>query len=436
MGLYSKEFVSIDGSKFKAVNAKDRNFTLAKLDDRIRWIEENIAKYLSVLEQNDKEEVDDCVFTKEEIEKKIQELKDRKELYDSYLQEMTTTGKTQKSLTDSESKLMKFNGKFDVGYNVQTAVDSGKHLIADFIVTDHPTDSGLLCEVAEGARELLGVETIEAVADKGYRKPEDLQECLERGIVPNVYLPDNKDNYTFELEYESAEITEEIKKSKKPDDIKKCLSAGIIPAVYENTNLTLEVIKKTEKEKVGEDRQEDVELLDNKETLLQEGYYVREKDIVTCPMGFLLRKKCTNRGKDRYLNKMACSECKHKCTKSKYQTVDFKPGQYKVKSRGWTGNVSTEVNTIKKRNVKPKTKQIQKKKMVVIMRFVPDWEKLKQRKCLSEHPFGTIKRWLDGSYLLLKGKEKVTGELSLSFLVYNLKRAINELGVQKILGKI
>lgn len=74
--------------------------------------------------------------------------------------------------------------------------------------------------------------------------------------------------------------------------------------------------------------------------------------------------------------------------------------------------------------------------MVVIMRFVPDWEKLKQRKCLSEHSFGTVKRWLDSSYLLLKGKEKITGELSMSFLVYNLKRAINEMGVQKILGKI
>lgn len=229
---------------------------------------------------------------------------------------------------------MKFNGKFDVGYNVQTAVDSEKHLIADFKVTDHPSDFGLLYEVAEGARELLGVKTIEAVADKEYRKPDDLQECLEKGIVLNVYLPDNKANHTFELDYEAAEIAEEIKKSKKPDDIKKCLSAGIIPAIYDNTNLTLEVIEKTEKEKMEEDRQEDARLLDNKETLLQAGYFVREKDTVTCPMGSILRKKCTNRGNDRYYNKMACSECKDKCTKGKYQTVDFKPGQHKVKSKG------------------------------------------------------------------------------------------------------
>lgn len=106
-------------------------------------------------------------------------MKDRKEQYNSYLQEMTAYGETQKSLTDPEARLMRFNSKFDVGYNVQTAVDSGKHLIADFKVTDHPTDSGLLCEVSEGARELLGLETIEVVADKGYRKPEDLQECLK-----------------------------------------------------------------------------------------------------------------------------------------------------------------------------------------------------------------------------------------------------------------
>lgn len=438
MGLYSKDMVSIDGSKFKAVNAKDRNFTLAKLDDRIKWIDENISEYLSALENNDKEEVDDTVLSTEEIEKKIKELMDRKELYNSYLQEMVSTGDTQKSLTDPEARLMKFNGKFDVGYNVQTAVDSGKHLIADFVVTDNPTDSGLLCEVAEGTRELLGVETIEAVADKGYRKPEDLQECLEKGIIPNVYLPDDKYDYTFELGYEAAVITEEIRKSEKPDDIKKCLSAGVIPAIYDNINLTLEVVEKIERERIEVEGQSIVELPDNIETLLQAGYFVRdkEKDFVTCPMGFILRKKCTNRGNDRYYNKIACSECKNKCTKSKYQTVDFKPGQNTVKSKVWAGKISTETDNSPQIVIKPKLRQISNKKTLVNMRFIPDGTKLKQRKCLSEHPFGTVKRWHDGSYLLLKGKEKVTGELSLSFLVYNLKRAINELGIQKILSTI
>lgn len=438
MGLYSKDLVSIDGSKFKAVNSKDRNFTLAKLDDRIRWIDENITEYLSVLENNDKKEVDDSFFSKEEIEKKIQELKDRKDLYNSYLQEMVKTGETQKSLTDPEAKLMKFNGKFDVGYNIQTAVDSGKHLIADFQVTNHPTDSGLLCEVAEGARELLGVETIEVVADKGYRKTEDLQECLERGIIPNVYLPENKDNYTFEIDYKAIEITDEILKSKKPENIKKCFAAGIIPDIYGDINLTLEVVEKTEKCKMEEDEQKAAEIIDNIETLLQAGYFVRdkEKDTVTCPMGFILRKKCMNRGNDRYENRMACSECKNKCTKSKHQTVDFKPRQNKVKSKIWIGKVTTEIGNLPPKDIKPKTKQILKKKKVVIIKFKPDGEKLKQRKSLSEHPFGTVKRWHDGSYLLLKGKDKVTCELSLSFLVYNLKRAINELGVQQILAKI
>ena len=438
MGLYAKDMVSIDGSKFKAVNSKDRNFTLGKLDDRIKWIDENISEYLSALEKNDKEEVDDAVFSKEQIEKKIQELKDRRELYNSYLKEMIAAGETQKSLTDPEARLMKFNGKFDVGYNVQTAVDSGKHLIADFVVTNHPMDSGLLCKVAESTRELLGVETIEAVADKGYRKPEDLQKCLEKGIVPNVYLPDDKYNYTFEMDYEASEITEEIKNSKKPEDIKKCLSAGIIPIVYDNINLTLEVVEKTVKEKPEEAGQNVAELPDNVEILLQAGYFVRdkEKDTVTCPMGFILRKISMNRGNDRYYNKMACAECKNKCTKSKFQTVDFKPGQYKVKSRSRIKKVIPEVDNTTKENAEPKEKQRTKKKTVVIMRFVPDGNKLKQRKCLSEHPFGTVKRWHDGSYLLLKGKKKATCELALSFLVYNLKRAINELGVQGILGKI
>lgn len=443
MGLYNKELVSIDGSKFKAVNSKDRNFTLSKLDDRIKWIDENITEYLSVLESNDKREVDDCSYTKEEIEKKIKELKDRKDLYNSYLNELVTTGEKQKSLTDPESKLMKFNGKFDVGYNIQTAVDSGKHLIADFQVTNNPTDYGLLCEVAEGTRELFGVETIEVVADKGYRKPDDLQECLEKGIIPNVYPLENEESYTFEIDYKATEITDEIINSKKPEDIKSCFKAGIVPAVYKDISLTLEVVEKTEKCKTEEDEQKAIDTIDNIETLLQAGYFVRnhEENTVTCPMGSILRHKCMNRGNDRYENRMACSKCKNKCTKSKYKTIDFKPGQYKVKSKVWVGTEIGKLSTIESSNlstedIKPKTKQIIKKKKVVIIKFKPDKGKLKQRKSLSEHPFGTVKRWHDASYLLLKGKEKVTSELSLSFLVYNLKRAINVLGVQQILANI
>ena len=434
LDLYTKELISIDGSKFKAVNAKDRNYTFLKLDNRIIKIDEHISEYLSDLEANDKGEAEDPAFSKEEIEKKIQRLKDRKEIYNSYLKEMLENGETQKSLTDPEARLMRFNGKFDVGYNVQTAVDSGKHLIADFEVTDHPTDYGLLCEVAEGARELLGVETIEVVSDKGYRKPEDLQECLEKGIIPNVYPPDSTNVHTFELDYTAAEITEEIRNSTKPEDIKKCMSAGIIPAIYDNIDLTVKVVKKTVRERIEKEGLKDIEPLENIEDLLKAGYFVRdnEKGTVTCPMGSILRKKCTSRGYDRYYNKMACSKCKNKCTKSKYHTVDFKPGQYKVKSKVWKGTVSPKTD----KDIYPQFMQISKKKIVVIMKFVPNGKKLKQRKCLSEHPFGTVKRWHDGLYLLLKGKEKVTSELSLSFLVYNLKRAINELGVKEILDRI
>jgi len=438
LDLYSKDLISIDGSKFKAVNAKDRNFTFSKLDDRIRRIDEHISEYLSALEDNDKEETEDSVFSKEEIEKKIQKLKDRKEIYDSYLKEMLENSETQKSLTDPEARLMKFNGKFDVGYNVQTAVDSGKKLIADFVLTNQPNDSGLLFEVAEDTRKLLGMETIETVADKGYRKPEDLQECLEKGIIPNVYPPDGANGHTFELDYKATVISDEIRNSTKPDDIKKCLSAGIIPTIYDNTNMTLEVLEKKAKEKPEEVKQDAIEIPENIDALLQAGYFVRdmEKNFVTCPMGYILRKRTVNRGNDRYCNMLACSKCENKCTKSKYKTIDFKPGQYMIKSKVWEGKVSTRTNSLTIKDDEPKNKGKFIKKTVVIITFVPDAEKLKQRKSLSEHPFGTVKRWHDSSYLLLKGKEKTASEISLSFLVYNLKRAINELGVKEILARI
>ena len=72
----------------------------------------------------------------------------------------------------------------------------------------------------------------------------------------------------------------------------------------------------------------------------------------------------------------------------------------------------------------------------VIVHFKPDEKTIKKRKCIVEHPFGTVKRWNDGSYLLMKGKVKATADLALSFLGYNLKRAINVLGVKKIMANL
>ena len=138
LGLYSKELIAIDGSKFKAVNSKDRNFTDKKLQDRISRIDARIEEYLCDLEQLDLQE--DSVskeHSSREIEQIIKGLLDRKERYESYADELILTGEKQISLTDPDSRLMKANGKLDVCYNVQTVVDAKHKLIVEFDVINN-----------------------------------------------------------------------------------------------------------------------------------------------------------------------------------------------------------------------------------------------------------------------------------------------------------
>ena len=142
--LFSKEYISVDGSKFKAVNAKDQNFTLSKLDDRLIRLDARIEEYMRLAEEADKSEPDERCFSSAEIAEKIEKLKERQEKYTAYRTELEESGTGQKSLTDSQARLMKISGKNDVGYNVQTAVDSGSHMIVGFEVTNSPLTTGCL----------------------------------------------------------------------------------------------------------------------------------------------------------------------------------------------------------------------------------------------------------------------------------------------------
>lgn len=415
LNLIGRELIAIDGSKFKAVNSKDNNYTKDKLADRISWIDEKISEYINRLDENDKSETPISEKNIDDIKAEIDCLEQRKAKYLEYLQELIENKQKQKSVTDPESKLMKNNGKLDVCYNTQTAVDSKHHIITEFVVTDHCNDLGLLEEVAQASKETLGVSTIEIVADKGYRSAEDVKNCILNGDIPNVPLCDKKEDYSFGLMYAEAQITEAEKASTKRVDIEKCLSAGVIPDVLEG-RVTVDIIEEKELLNVIEEVDSDNEIKK------QSGVFVRniEENYVICPMGQVLRKKSVNKGRIRYANKAACKKCLNPCTRAEYRTVDYKPEQSIVK---W----KSEVNISKK--------EVLSRKRVVI-HFNPDEKVIKKRKCIVEHPFGTVKRWSDGSYLLMKGKVKATADLALSFLGYNLKRAIKILGVKEILANL
>ena len=172
-------YVSIDGSKFKAWNGKDRNFTIMKLDDRIKWLEDHTQEYLRLIDEADgEEEAASGTLTKEDLEAKLQEYQERLERYRSYRELMERENLTQISLTDADARLMKNKNGMDVSYNIQTAVDSETHLIMDYQETNQVTDHGLLVSTMEGIRQESEGEIVEVIADKGYDKAEDMIDCL------------------------------------------------------------------------------------------------------------------------------------------------------------------------------------------------------------------------------------------------------------------
>jgi transposase len=432
MGLFGEEYVSIDGTKIRAQNAKDNNFTLNKIDDRLKRLNARIEEYLLLIEKNDEAEGKARELSKEEIEAKIKELEERKARYEGYRDEMTANKERQQSLTDPESRLMKFaNGGFNVGYNVQTAVDSKNKLISGFQVGNEGSDQGLLESMAKEVKEDFGLKTMEVTADKGYQDSSDLVNCLEAGIIPNVCPSEGKDGFDLQTVYEERAVSEEQKASEASEDVKACLRAGVIPNVYKEVITSISVKEQTiyEKEEPVAEGQGETKSVAEELAEAKEGYFVRdeENDFVLCPEGNVLRLKSVKKnGASRYCNKLACKRCEHKCTQAKSKEVDFFPGDTKVGSKAF----GTEG---KGKGGKRKASGTRK---VVRFHLKVDRNKTNNRKCLSEHPFGTLKRARDGSYVLLKGIVKVTGEMALNFLGYNLKRVINIVGTRALVARL
>lgn len=429
--LFSKSYISIDGSKFKAVNAKDNNFTLNKLDDRIKRLDEHISLYMEELDAFDREE--ERKLSKDELLRKLEVCKERKERYEGYRNTLEESGEKQISLTDPDARLMKSNEGFCVGYNVQTAVDADSHMIAGFQVTNSPTDHGQLTSVATEVKNDYDVEILETTADKGYECPEDHAEALASGIVPNVIRRDGSCREFVEFEYVASEITDEQKSSNKPEDLKACLQAGVIPDAYKGI---LTDAEKTEvRRRMTSTSDSDILRMspDEMREKALEGFFVRdaERNLVYCPQGEILRQKSVKRnGYIRYCNKLACKKCKNKCTASKFKEADF----YKdVLIKPADGRRNHEPEDKERTAAQPRTTVL--KEMVRYVLHL-DQKKMDNRKCLSEHPFGTIKRALGQYYFLLKGFAKVGAEMSLFCLSYNLRRAINLKGVPALMASL
>ena len=344
LDLFGRELLAVDGTRLKAVNSRDRNFTQAKLDKHIKSVDERLGKYLAQLDEADQSEDAGGDGRSEVLAAKIASLRERRQVSAAMLEELKASGEHQISLTDPDARAMAAHPKVGVGYNAQVAVDAKHKLIVEQHVTNAGSDLGLLAQTAGAAKALLGVERIDAVADMGYYKGEDIEACERDGITPYVARPQR----------------------------------GI--AVH-NGHFAKERFR-----------------------------YDAEADLYRCPAGQWLdtRYRSVTRGhvSVQYSNPNACAACalKARCTSGRWRRINR-----------WENEAVLD-------------------RMAQRLASRPDI--LAVRRETVEHPFGSIKQWMNQGAFLMRGLEKVRAEFSLTALAYNLRRAITLIGVPGLIRAV
>lgn len=421
--LLGKKSFAVDGTKIRASNGKKRSFTpqiLEKKLDYLREQEQKIEEYLEKMDQEDEAEqkhvrILELDIRPQDMPEKLTQIRERIDKYEGYQKCMKETGVDQIQETDPECRTIHTKEGLQPAYNIQTVVDEKHHLIASFDTTNANTDQGQLDRMAEQTKQELEIESAEFIADKGYESREDIERCVMHGTIPNVGFKYDRDERIFDLEYIPAEIDEETRASQKPEDIQKCLHAGVLPKCYENTTISVQV---QERNVIS--------------------CFIRHEDgRVTCPIGRELFKQHERQYGIVYKSNEACRTCPNRCTdstKAKEVQIGHNSVYVPVYMYGNPEVPLQKVPDVEQNspyNHFGRRKQADARVKLVIRRNPDD---MQRRKELVEHPFGTIK-WYDGAhYFLCRGKEKVSAEIALSFLTYNLRRAINILGVGSLVA--
>lgn len=190
--LFTQAVVAVDGSKFKAVNTRDRNFTPGKVQKRQEQIEDSIKRYLEALDTADR------TLPAAEFQAKAQHLKAKLKTMREQMQRMRQIEQTLKSepagqisLTDKDARSMATSGRGSgiVGYNVQVAVDAKHHLIVAHEVTNEGHDRAQLAPMAIAAQQAMGKKQLQAIADRGYYSGPQIKACDDAGIAPMLPKP-------------------------------------------------------------------------------------------------------------------------------------------------------------------------------------------------------------------------------------------------------
>jgi transposase len=191
LDLFGHAVAAIDGSKFKAVNARDRNFTRAKLKKRMEQVEASIEHYMAALDTADRQEGELAQAKSVRLKDKIAALRDQMRTFKALEPVVQAAPDQQVSLTDPDARSMATSGRGSgmVGYNVQAAVDAQHHLIIAHEVTNVGNDRAQLANMAGQAKAAIGADRLDVLADRGYFSGEEVLACEPLGVTPYVPKP-------------------------------------------------------------------------------------------------------------------------------------------------------------------------------------------------------------------------------------------------------
>lgn len=192
--LVEGKLIAIDGSKFRAVNAKKNNFNARKIDAQLIYIDQKINQYMHDMDAHDHDEHGDRKIDTKKIKSQIEKQQQRKKKYEALKEELKKSGEEQISTTDADARSMPINhGRIEVSYNAQTAVDAKNCLVVHYENTN-TNDKKALSGIAVEVKNALHKDSIEALADKGYHNGEELGLCAQNNVITYVAVPDGPRN--------------------------------------------------------------------------------------------------------------------------------------------------------------------------------------------------------------------------------------------------
>ena len=337
LDLFADAFVAIDGSKFKAVNNRDRNFTAAKMNKRLKQIDESIERYLGQIASADRKDSKVAYQTTGRLQDKIVKLKQEIVRLNELEEERLKRPDKQLSLTDPDARSMATSGRGSgmVGYNVQTAVDPKHHLIATHEVTNVGHDRSALHHMAKKARQAIGTDKLSVVADRGYYNSTEIVACEQDGI--STYLP------------------------------KTHTSGNLAKGLFD----------------------------------IRDFKWIAKDNEYECPAGERLKWRFTTEEKGKTIHKYWSSNCSMCALKEQCTT-----GTNRRVTRWEHEDVLDRVQA----------------------RLEREPERMRARRETVEHPFGTIKSWMGATHFQMRTLEKVSIEMSLHVLAYNMKRVMQIMG--------